>query len=240
MTLTTLTSRLDTAMQAAGFASQSALARASGVPQPTINRILKSVGTKGPETETLRKLASACNVSFEWLHEGIGNMQRSDSGGNANVNQPHMRINAGSNGDAGAGAIRFMHASGSCGGGFNNYEDLEKEPLIKEERWFARFNVKRNDVIAIYAYGDSMADFIIDGDIVIFDVTKTEITSGQIYAIDSPDGLRIKRVHRRADGSLVLTSDNPNKNRYPDEMYTPEQSAQLAIKGKFVYRQGGY
>ena len=49
----TLTSRLETAMQAAGFASQSALSRASGVPQPTINRILNAVGTMGPETETL-------------------------------------------------------------------------------------------------------------------------------------------------------------------------------------------
>ncbi|MFZ6647745.1 LexA family transcriptional regulator [Undibacterium sp. TJN25] len=237
----TLTSRLETAMQAAGFASQSALSRASGVPQPTINRILNAVGTKGPETETLRKLASACNVSFEWLHEGLGSMQRGSAAeDSAQVRQPHMRINAGNSGDEGAGAIRFMHASGSCGGGFNNYEDLEKEPLIKEERWFSRFHVKRDDVVAIYAYGDSMADFIIDGDIVIFDTKKTEITSGQIYAIDSPDGLRIKRVHRRADGSLVLTSDNPNKNRYPDELYTPEQSAQLVVKGKFVYRQGGY
>jgi len=59
--------RLDKAMKKAGFESQNSLSRASGVPQPTINRILKGAGKKGPETETIRKLASTCSVTFEWL-----------------------------------------------------------------------------------------------------------------------------------------------------------------------------
>lgn len=63
--------RLDEAMNKAGFKSQSALARASGVSQTTINRILKSTGNSGPETKTVRKLADACGVSFEWLNDGI-------------------------------------------------------------------------------------------------------------------------------------------------------------------------
>jgi transcriptional regulator with XRE-family HTH domain len=62
--------RLDKAMKDARFESQSDLARRSGVPQATISRILKGVGKKGPETETIKKLAKACHVSFEWLNEG--------------------------------------------------------------------------------------------------------------------------------------------------------------------------
>jgi len=72
----TIASRLDEAMKAAGFKSQNALARASGIPQPTINRILKGVGKKGPEAHTLALLAAACNVAFDWLHEGIGDPAR--------------------------------------------------------------------------------------------------------------------------------------------------------------------
>ncbi|MFZ6686607.1 helix-turn-helix domain-containing protein [Undibacterium sp. SXout11W] len=63
--------RLDEAMRKAGFKSQNALARASGVSQSSINRILKSTGISGPETTTVRKLADACGVSFEWLNDGI-------------------------------------------------------------------------------------------------------------------------------------------------------------------------
>jgi transcriptional regulator with XRE-family HTH domain len=68
--------RLDEAMKDAGFESQSALARAAKVPQPTINRILQGAGSKGPEAATVRKLAEACNVSFDWLNEGIGDKKR--------------------------------------------------------------------------------------------------------------------------------------------------------------------
>lgn len=68
--------RLDKAMADAKIPSQSALQRISGVPQATISRILKGDGKRGPETETIRKLAAACNVSFEWLNEGIGSPNR--------------------------------------------------------------------------------------------------------------------------------------------------------------------
>lgn len=62
--------RLDQAMKAARITSQSELSRISGVPQATISRILKGTGAKGPETETVKKLARACKVSFTWLNEG--------------------------------------------------------------------------------------------------------------------------------------------------------------------------
>ena len=68
----TIGDRLDKAMKAAKIESQSALARRSGVPQATISRILKGEGRRGPETETIKKLAAACSVTFEWLNEGRG------------------------------------------------------------------------------------------------------------------------------------------------------------------------
>ena len=77
--------RLAEAMREVRIASQSALARASGISQPTINRILKGGGKKGPEAHTLVKLAAACNVSFGWLHEGKLPKSRIDSVVDENV-----------------------------------------------------------------------------------------------------------------------------------------------------------
>jgi transcriptional regulator with XRE-family HTH domain len=76
----TIGNRLDKAMKAANIRSQSALKRASGVPQATISRILKGGGAKGPEADTVKKLAAACNVNFDWLNEGIGLPERHRSG----------------------------------------------------------------------------------------------------------------------------------------------------------------
>jgi transcriptional regulator with XRE-family HTH domain len=64
--------RLDKAMQDARIKSQAELARRSGVPQPTINRILNGESKRGPETATLVALANATGVEFAWLLEGRG------------------------------------------------------------------------------------------------------------------------------------------------------------------------
>lgn len=72
--------RLDEAMCARGIPSQSELARVSKVPQATISRILKGDGKKGPETATIKKLAAAVGVRFEWLNEGTGEMLLADGG----------------------------------------------------------------------------------------------------------------------------------------------------------------
>lgn len=72
--------RLDEAMREANIPSQSQLARSSGVPQPTINRILKGQGKQGPETSTLIALARALNVEVRWLQTGAGPKHMSDAG----------------------------------------------------------------------------------------------------------------------------------------------------------------
>lgn len=148
---------------------------------------------------------------------------------------------AGTPGESDTGTIDVSLAKGSCGGGSlsTDYGDEIREQLVKEAGWFKKYAVKPEETLAIYADGDSMAEFIVDGDIVIFKRGVQDLVSGKIYAIDTPDGLRIKRVHKRSDGTVVLSSDNPNKARYPDEEYSAERAENLRFKGSFVYRQGG-
>jgi transcriptional regulator with XRE-family HTH domain len=68
----TLATRLNDAMEKAGIPSQWELARRSNVSQPTVNRILKGIGRTAPTSATIAALATACNVSMEWLLEGKG------------------------------------------------------------------------------------------------------------------------------------------------------------------------
>jgi transcriptional regulator with XRE-family HTH domain len=67
--MTTIGDRLDELMQAhphySGRRGQSALARKTGVSQPTISRILKGSGT--PELGNVTKLAVEFGVTVEWL-----------------------------------------------------------------------------------------------------------------------------------------------------------------------------
>lgn len=88
----TIGNRLDQAMKAARIKSQSELARVSGVPQATISRILKGVGSKGPETETVKKLAKACRVTFSWLNEGTAEASDSEEASTDNYPAIDKRI----------------------------------------------------------------------------------------------------------------------------------------------------
>ena len=135
--------------------------------------------------------------------------------------------------------VEFMDVMGSCGGGVLNLGAERRAPLMKEPQWFRRYGVKPADALAVWADGDSMADFIVDGDIVIFDRSKTLPRSGKIFLLEHPDGLRIKRLRQQFDRSWIMESNNPDKRRYPDELVTAEQAEHLRVIGQFVYRQGG-
>jgi len=124
-------------------------------------------------------------------------------------------------------------------GGGMNYESSPKSPLIKEAAFFKTYDLKPNNSFAIYADGNSMANFIVDGDLVIFNKGKKEPVSGEIFAIEHPDGLRIKRLRRKINGTWVLENDSPDKQKYPDEEISQENGELLKIFGQFVYRQGG-
>lgn len=136
------------------------------------------------------------------------------------------------------GKIEYWNVKGSCGGGFLNFEQMPKGHLIKEASFFKKYDLKPENAFAIYADGDSMADYISDGDLVIFDKSKTEPKSGEIFAIEHPDGLRIKTLRRLIDGTWILESRNPDKRRYPDEVIPPGSAGLLKIYGQYLYRQG--
>lgn len=230
----TLKTRLREALDDLGIAepNQAEIARITGVKPPSVHAWFsgdtKSLG------KALLPLAAYLRVNPEWLNTGRG---PKGPQGNASELQFAVREHGGTY-HAGS-EIELLDARGSCGGGSIAWDMEYREPLIREQGWFRRYNVRPEDVFAVFADGDSMADFIIDGDIVIFNRKQTTPRSGAIFLVEHPDGLKIKRLRREIDGSWVLESTNPDKRRYPDERISSDQAELLRIRGEFVYRQGG-
>ena len=57
--------------------------------------------------------------------------------------------------------------------------------------------------------GDSMEPTLPDGSYILVDRRSPEAKHGRIYVIRTDEGLIVKRLEKRADGGLRLTSDNP-------------------------------
>lgn len=81
--------------------------------------------------------------------------------------------------------------------------------------------------------GESMLPTIANGALVLVNLADREIVTGQIYALITEDGLRVKRLYRRADGLVEMRSDNPMQHLFPPEVIT---DGNAAVMGRVVWQ----
>lgn len=217
-----------------------ALAQLTG-PRPTPTELARIAGVKPPSvldwfngrTKSLGKallpLSAYFGVTPEWLASGKLPMRPTYQDKFLTVSEAAPEYGA-------SYEIQLLNAPGSCGEGYGVME-LNK-PVIKDAAWFSQRGVSPGDVFGIRAEGDAMADFITNGDLVLFDGSKTEPVSGSIFVVQHPAGLKIKRIRLAIDGSWMLENLNGDKQRFPDERIPPEHTHLLVIRGQYLYREG--
>ncbi len=234
------------------------LARATGVPQPTIHRILKGE-SDDPRTATLEPLASHFNITVEFLRSA--NIEGRDAGaddGARAVAEPVARYETGTGEETRftQSEVRALHpespppedsvqvkeyrVSFSAGRGRQAAYDIieESEPATYRLSWFQKIGISPKNARRFKVTGDSMEPFLYAGDSVLIDLAEndpTHIIDGKVYAIRYGNDLRIKRLTRRIDGTLILRSDNP---AYRDEEVPPELADEHIIIGRVREKSG--
>jgi phage repressor protein C with HTH and peptisase S24 domain len=124
----------------------------------------------------------------------------------------------------------------SAGNGNMVWEVTEKgEPQAFRLEWLQKKGLRSKDLRCLYAQGDSMEPYIQDGDAILVDLSDTDIMDNQVYAIRYGDDLRVKRLFKRFDRSIRITSDNP---AHPEEIVSGEDLHNIQILGKVVWRGG--
>ncbi|BBI51066.1 transcriptional regulator [Vreelandella olivaria] len=224
-----LKDRLRLARKHAGL-SQSQAAIKSGIDQATISNLERG---KHHSSTHLLQIADALNVSYRWLTAGIGEMQPSISDGRAGYAVESLPS---SNDYA---LIPQLSVRGENGNGYLNDHVEVKGDLAFKREWLAKIGAKPENLSVIYADGDSMEPYIVSGDVVLIDHGCTTPVNGKVFAIQRPDGsISIKRLIQHITGEWVLSSDNPNKALYRDELIDSASVCQVPIIGKVVWRGG--
>jgi len=235
-----LAERLDFAMKARKVKSQSALARASGVPQPTINRILKGTTTT-PDTTTLQRLADALEVSLPWLLEEKGegvNLPRSGPKRSLPAGKGQVAVWENEDDlepDEGRVWIDRFDYHFSAGNGLIQWEVREKKALPFNAAFFKAKGARPQDCRLLVLRGDSMEPWAEDKNMIMIDVSSTRILDGERYAIYFEDEPLVKQIFKEAGGGLRLHSYNP---KYPDKIITPDKLEFVHIVGRVIYRSG--
>jgi phage repressor protein C with HTH and peptisase S24 domain len=202
----TIGQRLDEAMKAAGFFNQKTLEEASGVPQPTISRILKNSGKKGPEAHTVKSLANACGVSFEWLYDGVGMMLPTHIGaGLGGV----IKV-ATDDAEGKFVGIKLLKRQVYLGldGADADWEYEDEVSLSLPLEWLKARHLAPADLFAFRASGQSMYPTIRDGNLMVATRADTQPVDGKLFAVNHNGRPCVKRLEREG-GMWYLSSDNP-------------------------------
>lgn len=222
-TETTFADRLNLAMQEAGL-SQGALAKASGLAQPTIWRLANG---KGSGSSKVIDIALALNVSPEWLASGKGQMRinlkdhhdpRSEIPPPEEWRQARVWDSSTELDDDEVEVPFLKDIEFACGDGSVSEDDYNGFKLRFSKSTLRRVGARTDGsgVLCFPARGDSMEPRIFDGATVAVNIDDKKISDGKIYAINENGWKRIKMLYQIGPETVSIRSYN--KKDYPDEV----------------------
>jgi transcriptional regulator with XRE-family HTH domain len=224
--------------------SETALARAAGVPQPTVHRLVNT-NTHDPRDSTLRPLADYFGVTVEQLRTKLpAPLPRPPAFPKKRIPGYEIKAIDGSDGlDLDAEVlVAEVDVMVSGGHGAVVPEFVETRYRMSYQiSWLRQVGANPNDVRLMKVTGNSMERTLFHGDRIAVNIADRRIVDGRVYVFATggtdPD-IKVKRLYRTIDGRLRITSDNMDKMQYPDEYLSPEEAEQLTIIGRVIDRSG--
>lgn len=130
--------------------------------------------------------------------------------------------------------IDKVHIAAGSGEVIWDMEERYKARAFEAE-WMAQEGLRAERCKIIKVKGDSMEPTINHGDAVMINMAQREVIHGEVFALIGDEGLRVKRLHKRA-GAIYMHSDNQMiAGKYPDE---PIEDGNYAIVGQVIWRAG--
>lgn len=129
--------------------------------------------------------------------------------------------------------IDYVHIAPSCGRGTVILDEAEVTPVrIGKEVIKDIWKVSNPDVLKLFkASGDSMADTVEDGNILLVDTSRTDYHNGGIYVLTINNDWFVKRLRLRVNGDLEIISDN---KKYEPEILKPDTEIEVKIIGRVI------
>lgn len=210
-------------MTATGIRSQSELARVLGIGRQAVTDAKKRSHIPA---DWYLYLCRKYGLNPQWLESGLGPMYIAGQGSPAlsshSVPGSHPEEFS---------YVPKVRARLSAGGG-----SLVVDEAIETYYAFRHAWLKRKGQISqmrlMRVSGDSMEPTLRDEDVVLIDLSQTEIYTGKIYAVGIDEEIVVKRLDKKP-GQLVLVSDN--RQFYPPLEVTLDESATVRVLGRVIW-----
>lgn len=203
------------------------LAEKSGISKTSVSFILHDKNTN-LRFDTVQQLSRALRCDPIWLMTGEEDAR------------PVQTYE--DDGEPPEGMVAIKQYNVHCAAGCDAPEPTYEEEHDTRAVWyhmsfFQRLGINPNKCCRLKVSGDSMSPLINDGDYILVDRTEGQpIIDGEIYAfVQSPGGIRVKRVFKPMRGGIIIHSDN---ERYPDEAYDDDTQVNFKLIGRVLERSG--
>lgn len=212
--------------------TQQQIAKEVGMGQGTLSELMKT----GTGSAFTIQIAKACGVDPTWLATGQGEMLVP-----AHLQgSPVLALEVGEDPGEGYVQVREYDVRFAAGNGRTaQYDELHNsQPRTYRLCWFAQQGINPQHVKCFKVHGSSMEPMLYDGDSVLVNLAETEIVNGKVYAIRYGDELRIKRLYKQLNGTIILHSDNPGHLPRDEELTETQAATHIAIIGRVRDKSG--
>lgn len=216
--------------------TQAQVAEAVGMKQPSYHQLESG---KSSASVFLPKIARFLGVDVRWLEQGDGAITQNST--NGDIRMVNVTFGAASAPNPNNVKIPvYREVKAACGNGNEICLEDVSEYLDVDPRLLHLLGITINpdNLKVIFSDEYSMWPTINPETPLFIDVQDhdpSRLKSGKIYVFTHAHHLRMKRVFVNFDGSVKFTSDNPDKNEYPDETITAEQAHSVNFIGRLVW-----
>lgn len=223
------------ALELKGIATQADLARAFN----TSSQALKNWEYRGISDGGRLQAQRVIGCSAQWLETGEGDMALNhvppEPGNLSRTARPSVAFDDDDPLDDDMVSVPSLALKLSAGSGRLEWEvDHTGKPNRYRKDWISRRGLNPSKLVKVKVTGDSMEPGIPDGASLTLDTANTALRTGKRHAIDYLGEFFIKRLFRQPDGSVLVRSDNPDKERHPDWTITHEHGEAIRIMGSIV------
>jgi phage repressor protein C with HTH and peptisase S24 domain len=203
--------------------SRDVFGAALGVSRNTVLRYER--GERCPDAAFLQRLCACFAVDPAWLLSGQGQMN----------NPPEVSDRSVGTFAEEFALVPLYSVEVSAGHGAIVDREQPVTRLAFRRDWLKEMNLQEDKVVTVLASGDSMADTIRSGAVLLVDTVQRQVVSDAIYILRQGGLLYVKRLQRLLDGSLRISSDNP---AYAQEVVGKKDLPYLEIIGRVVWSGG--
>lgn len=224
------------------FRTQSDFADAVGKPASYISQIKKGTKTNGDAvsmgSEFARDIEQSLGLSHGWMDtiddKDEATNEQSPSASSAEV------VHIGGKSAYPLVHVKYLDIKASCGSGYVN----EQYPAAHTQLFTVEF-LRENDLpidgkglVLMHACSHSMGHTIPHGTLMLVNTNESEFdnfTNDKVYVFNADGEMICKRAIKNLNGTVILKSDNPDKNYYPDQVVSRDTFTQFKLFGRVRY-----